>query len=371
MDAERTQAFQVQLQPEGRGPLHLLLAIAGPRTGEVIPVPDRALTLGRADGTDLVLDDPAVSRHHCRVQLGGRRLLVEDLGSTNGTFIDGTPLTGGRELPVGSLLQVGTSVFAHECREESAVAADRSLAASLDRATHYVRALLPEPIHENPPAGVFLDWVYEPSETLGGDCLGYHWIDEDHLALYVLDVCGHGVDAALHSVSALNVLRAGALPGVDFREPLDVLSGLNDSFQMDDHGGMYLTLWYGVYRPTTRTLSYASAGHPPALLIGPEGEGSPLRTPCLPIGVLPDVAYESARVRLPPGARLFVFTDGAYEIRKAQTGEMGTLEDFLELLSAPSEPGLTDAARVDKAVRAEMRESGFPDDFTLLVATVT
>jgi sigma-B regulation protein RsbU (phosphoserine phosphatase) len=134
---------------------------------------------------------------------------------------------------------------------------------------------------------------------------------------------------------------------------------------------MYLTLWYGVYRPTNRTLSYGSAGHPPALLIGPEGEGSELRTPCLPIGVLPDVAYESARVRLAPGARLFIFTDGAYEIRKAPTGEMGTLEDFLELLAAPSEPGLTDAARVDKAVRAEMREGGFPDDFTLLVATMT
>lgn len=369
MDAERTQAFQVAVQSEGRR-AHQLLAIAGPRTGEVIPVPVRALTLGRADGADLVLEDPAVSRHHCRVQLGGERLLVEDLGSTNGTFIDGMPLEGSRELPVGSLLQVGTSVFAHECREEAAVAAGQSLAASIERATHYVRALLPTPVREQAPAGVVIDWVYEPSESLGGDCLGYHWIDHDHLALYVLDVCGHGVDAALHSVSALNVLRAAALPDVDFREPLDVLTGLNESFQMDDHGGMYLTLWYGVYRPTSRTLSYASAGHPPGLLIGPDGERSELRTPCLPVGVMPGVAYESARVRVPAGARLFVFTDGAYEIRSAASGEVGTLEDFLELLAEPTEPGVSDAARVDKAVRAEIPGDSFPDDFTLLVATM-
>ena len=82
-------------------------------------------------------------------------------------------------------------------------------------------------------------------------------------AIYLIDVCGHGVSAAMHSVSVLNVLRQHALPATDFKDPVQVLSALNVMFQMDRHDDQYFTMWYGVYDTRERTLTHASAGHHP------------------------------------------------------------------------------------------------------------
>ena len=84
----------------------------------------------------------------------------------------------------------------------------------LNEASHYARSILPEPRDEWPST----QWYFEPSTELGGDSFGYHHIDPDHFAIYLIDVCGHGVGAALLSATIINVLRAQAdverrLPG--------------------------------------------------------------------------------------------------------------------------------------------------------------
>ena len=186
----------------------------------------------------------------------------------------------------------------------------KRLGEELEEAGNYVRSILPEPTTEP----LAIDWRFIPSTELGGDSFGYHWIDEDHFAIYLLDVCGHGVGAALLSVAAINVLRSGSL-AADFRDPAGVLSLLNETFPMERHNNMYFTIWYGVYHRPTRTLRHASGGHPAALLIR---EGEPLRQlrcPGLVVGVMPDVSYESESIVIPEDSRLFVLSDGTYEIR--------------------------------------------------------
>ena len=84
----------------------------------------------------------------------------------------------------------------------------------LDKASKYVHSLLPDEI-DTPQLKI--NWKIVPSTKLGGDSFGYHWIDNDNLAIYMLDVCGHGVGAALQSVSALNMLKFETLPDSDFR----------------------------------------------------------------------------------------------------------------------------------------------------------
>ena len=130
-------------------------------------------------------------------------------------------------------------------------------------AERYVRAILPPPISE--PFAI--DWRFVPSTELGGDSFGYHWIDADHFALYLLDVCGHGVGASLLSVAVTNTLRSGALPHTDFRLPGGGSGFVEPAYQMEHHDGMYLTIWYGVYHRPTSSLRYASAGHPPPILV--------------------------------------------------------------------------------------------------------
>ena len=199
------------------------------------------------------------------------------------------------------------------------------LKAELREAANYVRSILPEPA-ETPFRIV---WRYIPSTELGGDSFGYHWIDNEHFAMYLLDVCGHGVGAALLSVSAINVLRSSSLPNTDFRDPGAVLSALNETFPMETQNNMYFTIWYGVYNRRTRQLRHASGGHPDALLLKPDGKGvvaQALRCPGLVIGAMPGMTFASASCEVPPGSSLLIVSDGTYEIKKPN-GEMVSFEE--------------------------------------------
>ena len=212
----------------------------------------------------------------------------------------------------------------------------QAMMAELSKAADYARSLLPAPM----TGEVESAWCFRPCEQLGGDAFGYYWIDPDHLALYLLDVCGHGVGAALLSVSVLNTLRAQTLAGVDFRDPAAILRALNRSYRMDDQNNLYFSAWYGVYRRNSRELIFASGGHPPAILIGPESGGGaavvPLRMePASPaVGCLDEVVYHNAVQNIVPGSRLLLFSDGVFEIY-GPGDKVGTWEEFFAGLNSP------------------------------------
>jgi sigma-B regulation protein RsbU (phosphoserine phosphatase) len=204
----------------------------------------------------------------------------------------------------------------------------RELAAELRQAARYVQSLLPPRLTAGP---VRIDWKFVPSTQLAGDMFGHHWLDADHLAVFLLDVSGHGVGSALLAVSVGNLLMAKALPDTDLRDPAAVIAKLNDSFPMDRQDGKYFTIWYGVYRPSDRTLAYCNAGHPPALLChGDTVEQLTADGPAA--GMMPGMPYENRTVPVPPGARLVVFSDGVFEIDQVVTGQMWPFEDFLAFL---------------------------------------
>jgi serine phosphatase RsbU (regulator of sigma subunit) len=206
------------------------------------------------------------------------------------------------------------------------------IASEMSEAADYVRSLLPPP-HEG---SIRTAWRFIPSQQLGGDAFGYDWLDDENFAMYLLDVCGHGVGAALLSISVMNVLRSNSLPGVNMREPSAVLAALNERFPMENHNNMYFTMWYGVYNNKHRRLAYASGGHPPAVLVAQPGTtGVPartLRTKGMVVGSLAGVPYETGSCEVPPGSRLFIFSDGAYEITK-KDGGMLQFEEFLSHLT--------------------------------------
>src|SRR3954471_23845194 len=215
------------------------------------------------------------------------------------------------------------------------VESQRHLMRELSQAPKYVRSLLPEPLD----GAVRTRWRFEPSSALGGDFFGYDWIDPDSLAIYLLDVSGHGVGAALLSASVANALRGRSLPGTDFRDPAAVLSGLNDAFPMDRHDGKYFTIWYGVYDRAGRRLTYASGGHPAALLLtGPTLETShpvELGVRNFAVGMMPGERFSSKSVPLGPSSKLYVFSDGVYEVHKPG-GSMMRYGDLVDYLASSS-----------------------------------
>src|SRR5882724_6258448 len=91
-----------------------------------------------------------------------------------------------------------------------------ALNAELAGAVHYVLSLLPLPITEE---RLSADWCMTTSAHLGGDGLGYHWMDPERFAFYLLDVSGHGVKSALLAVSILDTLRTCGLADTDWNDP--------------------------------------------------------------------------------------------------------------------------------------------------------
>ena len=171
-----------------------------------------------------------------------------------------------------------------------------------------------------------------PSAHLGGDSFGYHRIDDEHLAIYILDVTGHGVGSALHSVSALNILKYETLLNTNFRHPHEVLNGLNQMFRMVDHNSLFITMWYIVYNFSTHELSYAGAGHPPLILFESDGKPVKISSTNIMIGVDEQFEFKSGTCKITGETELYIYTDGAYEAN-LPGGKMMKIDDLVSILS--------------------------------------
>lgn len=231
-----------------------------------------------------------------------------------------------RELNMYSLIEAQKELLS---LKNEIVASRQALTEELNEAASYVRSLLPQPM-ETP---LRLDWRYHASSKLGGDAFGYHWLDDEHLAIYLLDVTGHGISSALLSISIMNMIRSASLPQP--ADPHHVLTTLNRSFPMDDHDNKFFTMWYGVLHVPTRQLRYAGGGHPPALLIsrGENGHSNlhQLHSQGLVVGVDPEADYPVTEHMLNCGDRLYLYSDGVFELFDEDRNLL-TLSGFTELL---------------------------------------
>jgi len=261
-----------------------------------------------------------------------------------------------QELRMGNLIAAQGRLLV---TQEVLLKTQERLHEELAAAANYVRALIPPPLTEP----VTLDWRYVPSDELGGDCIGYHFLDENKLAIYVLDVSGHGVGAALLSVVLLDALRSCSLAGVDFSDPAAVLAALNREFPVSRHG-RFLTIWYGVLDLEAAELSFSTAGHPPAVMVRREGEPLLLSTNGIVSGCKEAAAYENMRCPLRTGDSLFIYSDGAYELgsEPRTTMSFGDLAAVFERATHGANP--LDEVLAELKLRG--KSEGFADDVSLL-----
>jgi sigma-B regulation protein RsbU (phosphoserine phosphatase) len=235
---------------------------------------------------------------------------------------------------------------------------ERHMASELQTASRYVQSLLDPPVDE---ARVRTQWVFIPSAQLGGDTIGHFWIDANHFAFYVIDVCGHGVGPALLSVSAMSLIRS--LPPDEAADPKTVLERLNANFPMTRHNGMYFTMWYGVYDVARGEVTWSGAGHPPAVLIRPDGSHERLDSQGMMIGVLPEYENPNDTRPVARGDRFYLYSDGIFEIQQPD-GTMWNLDECLAELVAPC-PG----SRVEKIRTLTARVRGrdeYDDDYSIM-----
>lgn len=359
-----TRAREIDLVTGDR--LHCLELLIGDEVEKRIIISPLGVKIGRTAPADLILADSEISRTHCMVALLNEELYVSDMNSTNGTFVDGERARGATVLPVGSILQVGHRKLKHEWRTRTEIEHSDDFDRELQRAASYVKALLPPPIAAGP---IRTEWFYLPSAKLGGDAFGYGPLTDELFLCYLVDVAGHGAGAAMHAVAIMNQLRQRSLPNTDMAQPEEVLSTLNELFQMENYAGLYFTIWYGVYNRHTRRLDYASGGHHPAYLLPPGRTAAiPLYTRNVMMGAMPAMDFRQASVHIPPGAVLSIFSDGVYEIIDRE-GLQWSIGNFVELLKAPDADSMGEPQRLYDRVSAAADPDTLDDDFSLVMLT--
>jgi phosphoserine phosphatase RsbU/P len=218
--------------------------------------------------------------------------------------------------------------------------ANRRLKQGLQAAAEIQSALLPVTLPQ--PPGIRFSWHFRPSSELAGDTLNILWLDPRRVALYLVDVSGHGVPAALLSVTLsrwlstipgqVGLLSADTSSPTGFRvaEPTEVVERLNRQFPFEPRTAQYFTILYGLLDIDRREFRYVSAGHPPLIHIGIEHSPRLIPSSGFPVGLVPNPGYEERVVTISPGERLLLFTDGITEAGEESGEEFG----YERLLSA-------------------------------------
>ena len=224
--------------------------------------------------------------------------------------------------------------------------------------------------------GVRLEWLMIASSFLAGDMLNYFVVDDRYLVFYQLDVSGHGTPAALLSVTLHQLLSAesgspifdasaGSKGQRRMIAPGKLVGELNRRFQ--GHDGEYFTILYGILDTKNGDLRFCQAGHPTPLYQSADGELHSVGDGGFPVGMWPEMDYDETAIRLLPGERLFLYSDGISECRNA-AGEPFSSNRLQDLLQ---KEGQRSVAEIVSAVKQHVTDwhgrPDFADDISLLV----
>lgn len=207
-----------------------------------------------------------------------------------------------------------------------------------------------------------------PCRTVGGDYFDFLQYSDGRLGLFIADVCGKGMPAAL-MMSSLQA-RVEMLSETE-PDAAAALTVLNRIMSRRCPMGRFVTAFYGVLNPQSGELSYANAGHNYPMILRATGETETLRGAGLVMGLFGDVAYHPHRVELQRGDLLILYSDGATEassLKGAQFGEQG-LTSFLAARKAESCQAVLDDLVAH--VRTWSGTSVFADDFTVVLVRRT
>jgi sigma-B regulation protein RsbU (phosphoserine phosphatase) len=160
-------------------------------------------------------------------------------------------------------------------------------------------------------------WAFAPSERIGGDIFNLHRVDRRVVGAYMLDVCGHGVPAALVAVAASQFLQgAEGFGGNDCRiaGPAAVLNSLEAAFPFERFD-TYFSVACLTLDVSDGLLTYASAGHPSPVVVRRNGVLETLDVRGTVIGAGGALPYKQRQLRLAPGDKVLLYTDGVLENR--------------------------------------------------------
>jgi len=239
--------------------------------------------------------------------------------------------------------------LALKAANERLAAANRKMKHDLEAAAAIQRAFLP--VDEELPSldAAGFAWAYRPCDELAGDTLNIFQLDERYVALFVADVSGHGVPAALLSVTLSHAMSPAELAsgivrraGAGIVPPRDVALALARRFPFNPETLQYFTLVYGILDLESREFRFACAGHPGPIHLSRGAENAVLRKTGFPIGLVPIEQFEATcvehAIQLAPGDRLYLYSDGLPEsadVDKKELGQAGMIAVLERERAAP------------------------------------
>ena len=207
----------------------------------------------------------------------------------------------------------------------------------LQAAARLQQALLPSASLET--NGIRCRWYFHPCSYIAGDIFNFFELDENAIGFYILDVSGHGVPAAMLSITLSVMLAPDSIEGNILKQydavagkykvasPNDVIQDLNRRFHSKDD--RYFTMIYGLIDLQSSTLRIGQAGHPSPVLARSTGSCEALGTGGMPIGVWQEMDFDCINTQIAAGDRLVLYSDGVTEClnpRGEQFGERRLLE---------------------------------------------
>ncbi len=255
-------------------------------------------------------------------------------------------------------------------------AASRVMKRDLAAAAEVQRSLLPR---EMPRVrGLRFACQVRPCQDVGGDCLNVLSLDERHLGVYILDVSGHGVAAALLSVTLSHMLSVEparsflyqACPEDASRHcvatPAQVVGRLNRHFAKGPGGSQYFTMIYGILDKQTAAFRYVSAGHLGPIHFRSGVAQGMFEAGGMPVGLFPQATYEESNITLFPGDRIYFCTDGIPEAENNGEHQFG-VERVLEILAQNGDATLEDTLlSLMQSIDQWTAPAGPADDASLL-----
>ena len=222
-------------------------------------------------------------------------------------------------------------------RNQQLTAANKRMKDDLKAAAKIQRAFLP--VHPAEVDNVRFAWDITPCAEVAGDTLNIHQLGPHHVGVWVADVCGHGVTAALLSVTLSRALARLSGPNAVLVNangvpvpPAEVAARLNRRFPWHADRKEYFTFLYGLLDTQTRAFCYVSAGHPGPVRVPSRGDVDLMPTTPPAIGLLPESSFTQQTVRLEPHDRLYMYTDGIVEALHPN-GEMFGTQRLTESLA--------------------------------------
>jgi sigma-B regulation protein RsbU (phosphoserine phosphatase) len=257
--------------------------------------------------------------------------------------------------------------------------ANRRMKRDLEAAAKIQQALLPAVLPAIP--GTSFALRFKPCTELAGDLLNIFQIDDKHVSLYVMDVVGHGVAAALLAVMVNRALTRMQLlsppagqPTGDFSSrpllsPAEVASQLSKDFPWDSRTEQFFTLIHGILNLDTWEFRFISAGHPGPIYLPRGAVPKALDVPGPPIG-LGDGNYEENTLNLKPGDRLYLYSDGISDAMNTDNKRFG-LEKLVQVLDKSRATPLEGSLAILLSAIEEWCGRALPhDDISVLAAEV-